>query len=80
MKLQSGDDLEWQDNSLWKNINNSDCQVALYSKAFRNTLNHWKEQGYKIASAKVLFIVAWKGEEDTEESAVVLPELTLKRS
>lgn len=80
LKLQSGDNLDWQDNSLWKNINNSYCQVALYSKAFRNTLNHWKEQGYKIASARVLFIVAWKGEEDTEESAVVLPELTLKRS
>ncbi len=79
LKLQSGQSLFWQHNFLWCRINNTDCQVAQYSKAFSDTLSHWKKQGYEISSAKVRFIVAWKGENDTEESAIVLPELTLKR-
>ena len=31
-----------------------------------------------MQSAKVNFIVAWKGKDDVEETAVLLPELVLK--
>lgn len=79
LKLQSGQPLSWKDNSLWCTMDYRDFQTVIFSKAFLGTLNHWKEQGYEIHSAKVLFVVAWKGEEDTEESAVVLPELTLRK-
>lgn len=79
LKLQSGQALSWRENSLWCDIDHISHRAVMFSKAFTGTLNHWKQQGYEIQSAKVRFIVAWKGEKDTEESAIVLPELTLKR-
>ena len=36
-------------------------------------------KGYVISSANVRFIVAWKGENDTEESAIILPNIQLKK-
>lgn len=55
-------------------------RVACVSKQVRKELLEWTEKGYQAESAKVSFIVAWKGKEDTEETAVLLPELTLRNS
>ena len=55
-------------------------RVACVSKQVRKELLEWSEKGYQAESAKVSFIVAWKGKEDTEETAVLLPELTLRNS
>ena len=52
--------------------------VAFISNKMREELQEWAERGYFVQSAKVNFIVAWKGKEDTEETAVLLPELVLK--
>ena len=53
-------------------------RVACASKQIRKELQEWSEKGYQAESAKVSFVVAWKGKEAAEESAVLLPELTLK--
>ena len=55
-------------------------EVAYLSKKMREELQEWAEKGYSVQSAKANFIVAWKGKEDTEETAVLLPELLLKKS
>lgn len=79
LKLQSGHPLTCQGHTLWGELDGNRFPAVQFSRAFSEALSHWKEQGYNIHSAKVLFVVAWKGESDTEESAIVLPELTLKR-
>ena len=53
--------------------------IAYLSKQQRANLQEWAEKGYHVASAKISFIVAWKGKDDTEETAVLLPELTLRK-
>ena len=54
-------------------------RVVLLSKSKREELKHWSEKGYSVAKAQVCYIVAWKGEEDEEECAVILPDLVLKK-
>ena len=44
------------------------CQAQLTSMAKR---------GYSIQSAEIRFVVAWKGENDNEENAIILPTLYL---
>lgn len=53
--------------------------VAYISKLKRAELKDWEEKGYQVQSAKVNYILAWKGKDDEEESAVLLPELILKK-
>lgn len=53
--------------------------VASLSKQQRAAMQEWAEKAYYVASAKISFIVAWKGKDDTEETAVLLPELTLRK-
>jgi len=53
--------------------------VAYLSKQQRANLQEWAEKEYYVAYAKISFIVAWKGKDDTEETAVLLPELTLRK-
>ena len=52
--------------------------VAFISNKMREELQSWGENGYIVQFAKVNFIVAWKGKDDVEETAVLLPELVLK--
>ena len=53
-------------------------RVVYFSKQKRDELQSWTERNYQVQSAKVNFIVAWKGKDDSEETAVLLPELVLK--
>ena len=54
--------------------------VAYISKLKRAELKDWENKGYHVQSAKINYILAWKGKDDEEESAVLLPELILKKS
>jgi len=54
-------------------------KVAALSKQKRGELRELYDKGYVVKSAKVNYIVAWKNKEDTEETAVILPEIVLKR-
>ena len=55
-------------------------RVASLSNKSREELKEWAEKGYHVKSAKINFILAWKGKDDTEETAVLLPELMLKKA
>ena len=52
--------------------------VAYLSKQKRAELKDWDEKGYHVQSAKINYILAWKGKDDDEETAVLLAELILK--
>ena len=56
----------------------SDEDVAYLSKQKRAELKDWDEKGYHVQSAKINYILAWKGKDDDEETAVLLAELILK--
>lgn len=76
-QLRSGDELLFVENELRDRMGNS--IVRLSSKA-RTQLETAEKKGYYVTSSKVRFVVAWKGKDDTEMSAVVLPDLYLKKT
>ena len=80
LDLRSGDALEYKDYALYhKSLS---MPVAQLSARMKETVSVWKEKGYNVDSAEVRFIVAWKpkNSEKKEECAVLLADLTLKRS
>lgn len=58
----------------------SDKPVAKLSLKMQETLSEWEERGYKVKSASVRFIVAWKPKDapkEEPETAVLLADLRL---
>lgn len=78
LALRSGDTLLMNGDYL-KTAELSSQRVAKLSQACRDRLAGLAEKGYAVTFARVRFIVAWKGADDEEESAIVLPDLYLKR-
>ena len=73
--LRSGTKLKLDDVYLVAELNGRDVRVAKLSKAFAETLEKLKDKGYSPKSAEVRFVVAWKGEEDTEETPIILADM-----
>ena len=78
-RLQSGDSLLTENEYLSAVIDGKIVKVVKFSKAFRGNLEKLKEKGYEPFTAKIRFISAWKGKEDETETAIVLPDLYLKK-
>lgn len=78
-KLHSGTKLSIQDSYLFAVINGRSVCVAKFSKAFREKLDRLQNMGYYPYLAVVRFVVAWKGENDEKETAVILPDIYLRR-
>ena len=78
--LRSGTKLKLDDVYLVAELNGRDVRVAKLSKAFVETLEKLKDKGYSPKSAEVRFVVAWKGEEDTEETPIVLADIYFERA
>ena len=78
-KLRSGTPLTLSDGCLFAEIDGLNVPVAKLSKACRDRLYKLQRSRYYPSSANVRFIVAWKGKEDAEETAVILPDIHLKR-
>ena len=76
LKLQSGSPLTYAEGCF---RSASAETVAALSRSKREELAAWAVKGYAVTEARVGFIVAWKGQGSTEETAVVLPTLTLRR-
>ena len=76
LQLRSGMPLYFDDGIL--RLATGEKAVCL-SKQKRDELQVWAEKGFQVKSAKINFIVAWRGKEDTEETAVVIPKMVLKR-
>ena len=77
--LRSGTKLKLDDVYLVAELNGRDVRVAKLSKAFVETLEKLTDKGYSPKSAEVRFVVAWKGEEDTEEAPIVLADIGFEK-
>ena len=53
--------------------------VSHYSKAFKEKLDFLKAKGYEPATATISFILAWKGKDDENETAIILPDVCLNK-
>lgn len=78
-QLKSGIPLFLTDAYLSAELNGRSVRIAKFSKACRERLQTLHERGYIPYSASIRFIVAWKGEDDTKETAVVLPDIYLRK-
>lgn len=76
LSLRSGQPLWFKDNGFYSAT--GDC-VAVLSAKKRNELQELHRQGFSVYAADVAFIAAWRGENDTVESAVMLPKMHLRR-
>ena len=75
-ELRSGDKLLYRDGE-W--LSEKERSVFQPSTNFSKTLDSLRQQGYIPVSAKVNFMVWWKGKEQEQDIQIVLPELHLER-
>ena len=78
-QLKSGVSLFLTGAFLSAELKGRSAPIVKLSKACRERLQTLYERGYVPYSASVRFIVAWKGKDDAEETAVVLPEISLRK-
>ncbi|MDE6581477.1 MAG: ATP-binding domain-containing protein, partial [Duncaniella sp.] len=79
LALRSGDVLIYENNTLYTVSGKQ--PVARLSIKMQNALTDWENKGYKVSSASVRFIIAWKSKESPKgekETAVILADLILK--
>ena len=76
--LRSGDALSLDGSGL-KTVGKHSCCAVKLSQACRERLAGLAEKGYKVDRAAVRFTGFWKGQDDEEETLIVLPELYLRR-
>jgi len=78
-RLRSGQRLFFRDLYLTAEIGNRTVIVLKFSRDCAAKLRKRFDQGYEVADASVRFVVEWKGAEDEEETAIVLPDVRMKR-
>ena len=76
LQLRSGMPLYYDNGHL--RISSGETMACLSTQMCQE-LADWATKGYLVKSAKILFIVAWKGKDETEDAAVLLPELVLQK-
>ena len=77
--LRSGTSLKIDDVYLSAQLHGRDVRVAKFSKAFVEKLERLKNKGYVPTSSEVRFIVAWKGEEDDQETPILLTDIHFQK-
>ena len=78
MALRGGDSLIYSNFFLYSSL--TDKPVAKLSSKMQGILSEWEERGYKVKSASVRFVMAWKpkdAEKNEPETAVLLADLGL---
>jgi len=78
LALKGGDPLNYNNSVLYNTQTNK--PVAKLSQNMQSTLSEWQEKGYKVKSASVRFVVAWKPKDapkNESETAVLLADLVL---
>ena len=82
LQCRSGEPLHLNGHYLYVTYNSKRYPVVKLSSAARQKLDKLYNKGYQVKSARIRFIVAWRNKEisDTDEYAVVLPEMNLSRS
>lgn len=79
VRLESGHSLVAVGNFLEADVNGTMMRVVKFSRNITPVLNDLKAKGYEFESAIIRFIVAWKGENDQEECAVILPDMYFRK-
>jgi ATP-dependent DNA helicase RecQ len=79
--LHSGTTLTLQGKELYAQIGGKTYSVAMLSKAAQGTLNGLLAKGYRVQSARVRFVVAWRNQDeaDKNEYAILLPDIFLEK-
>lgn len=78
LALRGGDALNYKDFILY--VASTNQPVAKLSSKMQEKLSEWEEKGYKVKSASVRFVVAWKPKDapkEEPETAVLLADLVL---
>lgn len=78
-RLHSGARLQVDGDFLCARLQGGTVRVLKFSKSCRESLEALRVKGYRPYQAVVRFVVAWQGEGDQHESAVLLPDLYLRR-
>lgn len=78
-RLHSGTSLTVSGSYLCVETEGRTIRAAKFSKAFAEQLAEWEKRGYTPESARVRFLVAWKGKEDTEEIPIILADVIVTR-
>ena len=81
LALKGGDELDYADGYLYPH--GMQKAVAKLSAKMLERMTLWQSKGYMVHSASVRFIVAWKAKDapkEETETAVLLPELTLRKA
>ena len=77
LALRAGQTLRFENNFLYDRASNT--PLAQLSQKMQRELTLWIDKGYKVTDATIRFIVAWRPKDATEEYAVLLADLTLRR-
>ena len=77
--LRSGDALQYNDGCLSAPINGKLCDVVKLSKACLEKIHALIDRGYAPISAKICFEVFWKGKDEEQETAIILPIISFMR-
>jgi len=78
LTLRGGDTLTYSNFFLYNSLTSK--PVAKLSSKMQGTLSEWEQKGYKVKSASVRFVVAWKPKDapkNEPETAVLLADLML---
>ena len=78
-KLPSGYNLIVDGNALLAQTSTGLKKVLIFSKKYQDKMAELKLKGYIPCKAKIRFVVAWKGENDKNESAIILPDVYFKK-
>ena len=81
LSLRSGMPLTYHDHCLC--LPSTSRDIAQFSINMNEKIGKWELKGYKITTAKIRFIVAWKSKDapkDEKESAIVLADLVMTYS
>ena len=78
--LKSGQQMQLAGDYLCVESENRYIRILKLSQKSRSQLEDLGRQNYTVTKAEIRFIVAWKGEDDEDECAVVLPNVYLRKN
>ena len=79
LRLRSGEPLQVRGMELQKWHSGRNETVVRFSASCRERITALASRGYRLEKAAIRFIVYWQGQEDPEETAIVLPDLYFRR-
>ena len=80
MHLKSGDHLAVDNYQLYGQVDDKVRPVLQFSAKCNKDIKELMMSGYYPYDAVIRYICAWKGKEDTEETAVILADIHLHKN